>query len=131
MVPLAAIWNHELPLYKHTLFWNRVDASSLAPVACELLWLSVSFAPHGRVHMHFQISPRIHVFWINKVDASHSLSIVEFGHLICPQLFFSFLSGFPNFGPYFRPHVLRSGSCLNCFQSLPGPHASSWRFLFQ
>ena len=33
---------------------------------------------------------------------------------------FSILSGFANCGPYFRPHILRSGSCLNFCQSPTG-----------
>ena len=48
-----------------------------------------------------------------KINASQPSSLVEIGLLNCPLLLFSCLSGFPIFGPYFRPHTLRSGSCLN------------------
>ena len=33
--------------------------------------------------------------------------------------------------PYFRPHMIWSCCRLNFCQSLPGPHISFWRFLFQ
>ena len=105
-----------------------MDALSLAPVTRELLGLSVSFL-HDKscVHRHFQLPPRIlkkffvlFIIRINKVDASRSSSMIEFGLLVCPFLFFlSLLNGFPNFGPYFRPHIIWSGGRLNFCQSLP------------
>ena len=48
-----------------------------------------------------------------QLDASHSLSGVELCLLACPFLFFSLLSGFPNSGPYFGPHVVWSSGRLN------------------
>ena len=71
------------------------------------------------------------VIQINEVDSSPSSSIVEFWLLVCPFLFFSILSGFPNFGPYFRPYMIWSRSRLNFCQSLPRPHKSSRKFSFQ
>ena len=101
--------------------------------ACGLL-----FTRHCRFHRHFQLSPRIFdglfeffVFRIIEVDASHSSSIVDFRLLVCPFLFFSFLSGFSNLGPYFRPHMIWSRGRLNFCQSPPGPHFSFGRLLFQ
>ena len=58
MVPRVALWIHELALVKHTSFFGTLlDASSLAPVAQEMVRLVVFFFPrHGRVHLHFQLS---------------------------------------------------------------------------
>ena len=56
-----------------------------------------------------------------KIDASQSLSIDKFWLLVGPFLLFSLLSGFSNFGPYFGPHIVRSGGCL-IFVSLPPDH---------
>ena len=95
--------------FQHTTilrFWNLVgcikprcgylSAGRAGRTLCSL------FARHSRVHMHFQLSPRIpndffvfFILWINKVDASHSSSIFEFWLLVFPFLFFSLLSGFP------------------------------------
>ena len=47
--------------------------------------------------------------------------------LDCPFLLYSLLSGFSNFGPYFRPHILRS----RIVSLSPRPHFSPWRFLIQ
>ena len=98
----------------------------------------LSFARHGWDHRSFQLSPRIFenffvlcVIWIDKVNSSQSSSIVEFWLLVCPFLFFSILSGFPNFRPYFWPYMIWSGSRLNLFPSRRGPHISFWRFLLQ
>ena len=70
------------------------------------------------------------IFWINEINASQPPSVIEFWLLDCPLLLFSLLSGFSNFRPYFWPHILRSGSCLN-FGESPGPHFSLGCFLFQ
>ena len=68
---------------------------------------------------------------IDEVNSSQSSSIVEFWLLIFPWLFFSILSGFTNFRPYFWPHVIWSGGRLNFCQSPHGPHISFGRFFFQ
>ena len=77
-------------------------------------------ARHGRLHRNFQISLHVFdsffvfsIFQNNKVNASQPPSVVELWLLDCPFLLFSLPSGFSNFGPYFRPHILRSGSCLS------------------
>ena len=60
-------------------------------------------------------------------------SIVEFWFLVFFHSF-SILSGFPNFGPYFRPYMIWSRSRLNFCHSPhipPDSHISSGRFLFQ
>ena len=62
------------------------------------------------------------VIRINKVNSCQSSSIVEFGLLDFPFLFFSILSGFPNLGPYSWPHMIGSGSRLNFCESPPRPH---------
>ena len=56
-------------------------------------------------------------FRIDETNASQSSSIVEFWLLVHPFLFFSLVSGFSNFSPYFRPHIVRSGGSLNICQS--------------
>ena len=89
-------------------------------------------------HRSFQFSPRIlenffvfFVIWIDKVNSSHFSIIVELWFFFCPFLFLSILSGFTNFRPNFWPYMIWSGTCLNLCQSLPGPHASFWRYTFQ
>ena len=44
--------------------------------------------------------------------------------------FFSILSSFTNFGPYFWTYMIWSGSCLNLCPSSPKPHISFGRFSF-
>ena len=86
-----------------------------------------SFARHGWCPGSFQFSPSVFedfsVFFIIRIDRGNfpqPSSIVELGFFLCPFLFFSILSGFTNFRPYFRPHICRSGSCLNVCQSHTG-----------
>ena len=132
MVPHVALWIHELQRCMRTSFlepcWMH-EAWIQFPVS----WSGFCshFARQSRVHMHFQLSPRIlnefFVFFllrINEADALHSSSIIEFWLLVYPSLFFSLLSGFPNVGPYFDPHIVWSSGRLNFCQSLPGPHIS-------
>ena len=93
----------------------------------------------GAIGRSFQLSSRIFceflfvffVIRINNVNSSQSPSIVELRLLFCPFLFFSILSGFPNFRPYFRPCMIWSRSRLNFCQSPPGPYIPLGRFLFQ
>ena len=120
IVPFVALWIHENPLFKRTSFWNLVECikprySFLQP--CQAF--RFLFAWHGRVDMHFQLSPRIldgffifFVFRNNIVYASHPSRIIEFWLLVCPLLLLPLLSGCPNFSLYFRPHP---------------DHISSWR----
>ena len=95
-------------------------------------------ARHCRLHWNFQLSPcvvdgflKFTIFRIDETNASQSSSVIEFWLLVCPFLLFSLLSGLSNFGPCFRTHIFRSGSCWNLCQSPPGPRVSLWRFLFQ
>ena len=97
--------------------------------------LCSSFARHCRIHWNFQLSPCdfdgffiFTIFQIDEINASHPSSIIEFGFLVCPVLLFSLLSGFSDFGPYFRPHMIWSSSCFNLS---PDNKKSLWRFLFQ
>ena len=103
-------------------FWNLVRCSHLRsqfPVAS----VSLLFARHGCVHWPSQFSSRFENFFvcmvirIDEVDSSQSSSIVELWLLVFPFLFFSILSGFPSFGPYFRPYMIWSRSRLNSCQS--------------
>ena len=71
----------------------------------------------------------IHIFRINEINTSEFSSIVELWFLVRPSLLFSFLSGFPNLGPYFRPYMIWSSCRLNFCQSPPGPHILFWRFV--
>ena len=71
------------------------------------------------------------VIRINEVNSSQSSSIVEFWLLVSPFLFFSILNGFTNFGPYFWPYMIWSGSRLNSCQSPSTPHIALGRFFFQ
>ena len=58
-------------------------------------------------------------FQVDKINASQPSNIMEFWLLVCPFLLFSLLIGFSNVRPYLRPHILRSGSCLNfCYSHL-------------
>ena len=95
------------------------------------------FAWHGWWHRSFQFSSCVFenswvfsVIWINEVNSSQFPSIVELPFLFCPFLVFSMPSGFTNFRPYFWP-LIWSGSRLNLWQSLSGPHVSFWRLLFR
>ena len=98
--------------------------------------LSFPSARHGGCNRSFQFSPRIYesffvmlVIRINKVkNSSQSSSIVGFGLLVFPFLFFSILSGFTNFGPLVWPYMIWSGSRLNFCCSLTGPQKSFGRF---
>ena len=112
----------------------KVDSSSCSHF--RVASPSFSFARHGCCHRSLQLSPRmfesyfvILVIKINKVNSSSS--IVEFWLLVFPFLSLSILTSCPNFGPYFRPHMIWSRCRLNFCQSPPGPHISSGRFLFQ
>ena len=88
-------------------------------------------ARHCFVHMPFQLSRRIlndffefFIFRISEVNASQSSNIIEFCFFVCP--FFFFLNGFLDFSPNLWPHMICSGSRLNCCQSLSGLHMSLW-----
>ena len=100
---------------------------------------SFPFAQHGCCHGSFPFSPPsfesffvVLVIRINKVNSSLSSSTVVFWLLVFPFLFFFFsiLSGFANFGPYFWPYVIWSGRRLNFCQSLPVPHMSPFGRFF-
>ena len=97
-----------------------------------------SLTGHGGCHRCSQFSPRIlhciptfFFIWINEINSSQLSSIFQFWLFNCPFLFFSILSGFPNFGPHFRSHMIWSCGCLYFCESLPGPHTSLGRFFFQ
>ena len=79
-----------------------------------------SFAKHCRLHCNSQLSPcvfdgffKITIFRTDEINASQPSSIVEFGFLVCPFLVLFPLSGCSNFGPYFWPYMIWSGSRLN------------------
>ena len=79
-----------------------------------------SFSGHGGCHRCFQFSPRIlhcipifFFIWIHEIISSQLPSIFQFWLCNCSFLFFSIRSGFPNFGPYFRPNMIWSCGCLN------------------
>ena len=86
------------------------------PPSCKKVWNSFK-------------SRRLAQDGINKVDASHSSSIIKFGLLVCPFLFFSLLKGFPNLGPNFERHIVRSSCRWNFCESLPRPHIPLHVFL--
>ena len=97
-----------------------------------------SFTRHGCCHRYVQFSLRVledfcvfFIIWIDEATSPQSSSIVEIWFFFCPFLFFSILSGFTNYRPYFWPHMIWSGSRLNLCQSPPGPHISFWRLLLQ
>ena len=116
-------------------FLNRVGLtpspfSFLKRARWVLFWPCPFFARHCRLHRNFQFYPRIFdgffvfsIIRINKVNAFNLRALSSFGFSIAHSCF-SLLNGFSNLGPYFRQHVLRSGSCLNFCQLLPGPHVS-------
>ena len=86
---------------------SRIIFLKRAMFHCSFLALLLAF--HYILHLPDQY---------NKCLNLRALSI--FGLLDCPLLLFSLLSGFSNVGPYFRPHILVSGSCLN-FRQSPAP----------
>ena len=80
--------------------------------------LSFPFARHGRCHRSLQFS----------------LSISEHCRVSASRfscLFFSILSGFTHFRPYFWTYMIWSGSRLNFCQSHPGQNISFGSFFFQ
>ena len=151
--PSLAIWSsgffglrrfHPLPCgfmrFHHTTmnrFWSLLGGNLRL---CKHLRDAIrwSFTRHGWCHKSFQFSSRIFdgffVFFVIRIDIvnrSQSPSIVELGFFFCPFLFFFFLSGFTNLRPNIWPYMIWSGSRLNLCPSLPGPHISLWRLLFQ
>ena len=64
------------------------------------------------------------VIWIDKVTSSQFSSIVKFWLFFCPFLFFSILSRFTNFRPYFWTYIIWSRRRLIFCHSSPGPHIS-------
>ena len=118
--------------------WNLLRCNFLLCNHFRGASMNHSHARHGWCHVSFQFSPRIFesffvilVIRINEVISSQSSSIVELLLLVFPFLFLSILSGFTNFGPYFWPYMIWSGSRLNFCQSPPGPHISLGMFFFQ
>ena len=82
------------------------------------------FTRHGWCQGYFQFSRRVFedfsLFFIIQIDeviSPQSSSIVELWFFFCPFLFFSILSGFTYFRPYFWTHIIWSGSRLNLCQS--------------
>ena len=61
-------------------------------------WCHRSIQFLSRIFEHFFV---FFVIRIDEVNSPQSSSIVEFGFLFCPFRFFSMLSGFTNFRPYF------------------------------
>ena len=118
MIPNVASWTHELPLLKHTLF---LEIGGCVVLRFSFLKAGGTFshlvAQHCRVHVHFQISPRLP----HQLNATQSSTIIEFRLLVCPFLLLSLLSDFTNFGPYFRPHIVWSSGRLIFCQS-PSDH---------
>ena len=108
-------------------------ASSSAIGSCKREWL-VFFFLHGMAApIRTSIFDGLFIFFIfrmNKIKSSRSPSVLEFVLLVRTFLLFSFLSGFADIGPDFKPHV-SPRSRLNVCQSLPGLHISFGRFLFQ
>ena len=141
MVPNVVSWPHAPARHIHALFCfvNLVGFTTLRLSFLKREVILCSFlARQCRIHLNFQLSPSVFegflifpIFRIDERNASQPSSVIEFQLLDCPCLFFSFLSGFSIFGPYFRTHILRSGSCLNLCQSLSGPHIFLWKSLFQ
>ena len=104
----------------HGLFW---ESCWIHNFALQLPEASIVSFLNSRIHWNFQLSSRIFdgffifsIFRINETNASQSSSIIDFWLL---DWLSSLLSGFSNFGPHFRPHILRSSSCLNFCQSPP------------
>ena len=105
MIPNLVSWTHEPPRRMHALSLESgwIHHSSLQFPESRSASLFLFCARHCRIHRNFQLSP----------NASQSSSIVEFWLLVCPCLLFFLLSGFSQFGPDFRPQILRSGSYWN------------------
>ena len=118
--------------------WNLFGCNFLLCSHLRGASMNHPFARHSWCHRSFQLYPCmfesffvILIIKIKEENSCQSSSIVEFWLLDFQLLFLSILSGFTNFGPYFWPYMIWSGSRLNFCQSLTGPHVSLWRFLFQ
>ena len=79
-----------------------------------------------RINSEWIFRRTVLVIQINKVDSSQASSIVEFWLLVFSFLFFSILSGFPNFAPFFRPYMIWSRSRWSFCQSPSRPNVSLW-----
>ena len=84
------------------LVWGILLDAPTSRFLRRALFPSSFLAWHSRIHWNFQLSPRIFdgffifsIFRINKINASQSSSIIEFGLLDCPFLLFSFWAAFP------------------------------------
>ena len=75
---------------------------------------------------------RLMIFFMTRIKkiplSCRALS--NFGFFNFPFLFFSFLRGISNFGPYLRPHMIKSCSRLNFCQSPPGSQKSLGVWVF-
>ena len=118
---LVDSWDSTLQPYLD--FGSCDDALTLCSCRQKAMF-AVSFTGHGGCHWSFQISPRIlhsivmFFIWINEVNCSQLSSIFSnLGFSIAHSWVFSVLRGFSNSGPYFRPHMIRSGNRLNFCQS--------------
>ena len=117
MIPNVVSWTHEPPC------WIRNSSLQCPESWSASLFLSCKALPpplelptlSSRFFVFFIFS----IFQIDEINASQPSSIIELWLLVCPFLLFSLLSGLSNFAPNFRPHILRSGSCLNLCQSPP------------
>ena len=122
MIPNVVSWTHEPPCWIHHSSHQFPEAWSAS------LFLSCKTLPpplelptfSSRFCIVFFI---FSIFQIDGMNASQPSSIIELWLLVCRVLLFSLLSGLSNFAPNFRPHILRSGSCLNFCQS-PLPNHS-------
>ena len=130
MIPNVFSWTREPPRCLHALFWEYCRIHHSSPQFTETGSASLFFfARHCRLHWNFQHVPSVFVgfFFFLKNSPSPGCMIKiplsfralsNFVFFDSPFMLFFLLSGFPHFGPNFRPQLIRSGSCLNHCQSL-------------
>ena len=123
MIPNVVSLTHDPPRYMHALFFlgdlvgfttSRFSFLKAAQFLCPLL------ARHCRIHWNFQISPCAFEGFSHLPDRwNRCLSTFEHYRALASRLpmLACFFSGFSNLCPHFRPHILRSGSCLIFCQS--------------
>ena len=123
MIQNVVSWTRASPRYMHALFLEScwIHNSSLQFPVTESVFvpsLLGMIASIGTSNFLLDGFFMFSIFRITEINVSQSWSIVEFWLLNCPLLLFSLLNGVPNFGPFFKSHILRSDWCLSFDQSL-------------
>ena len=109
--PNVVSWIHGLPRYKHTVFGILLESGKTS------LFFSCKALPRpSELPTFFLVLLMVSLYSASSgsmtKNTSQSSSIIEFWLLVCPFLFFSLLSSVSNFGPDFRPQILRFRGCL-------------------